>query len=154
MAFIKSDNSMDTRRKLTYYVHPDDYTGDKMLCEKLSSLEKSEKSRLLRAATIAGFALFMQDERLPYLLTELLDENTTMIEIMQIIGSIKPEAASSIASDRQDVTQALLQAILAQLGGLNSGSSSVVDSSKQQLQHDEIEEETRRNAQNMFNIPK
>lgn len=83
---------MDTRRKLTYYIHPEDFKGDKLLCDKLSSLEKSEKSCLLRAATIAGFALFRQDERIPHLLTALLDENTTMAEIMQVISSVKPDA--------------------------------------------------------------
>lgn len=141
---------MDKRRKLTYYVHPEDYKGDRLLCEKLGSLEKSEKSRLLRAATIAGYALFMQDERIPHLLTELLDENTTMAEIMQVISSVKPEVAGTI--DRQEVTHSLLQAVLAQISGMKVGAP---DNAKLE-EADETDAEaaeTLRNAQSMFRLP-
>lgn len=142
---------MDKRRKLTYYVHPEDYKGDRLLCEKLGSLEKSEKSRLLRAATIAGYALFMQDERIPYLLTELLDENTTMAEIMQVISSVKPDALSG--NQHQEATHALLEAIFAQMSGIKSG---MPDNSIEQATEPMVDPEaaeTLRNAQSMFRLP-
>lgn len=142
---------MDKRRKLTYYVHPEDYKGDRLLCEKLGSLEKSEKSRLLRAATIAGYALFMQDERIPYLLTELLDENTTMAEIMQVISSVKPDALSG--NQHQEATHALLEAILSQISGMKTGMpSNGVEEPAEPIADPEAEE-TLRNAQNMFRLP-
>lgn len=142
---------MDKRRKLTYYVHPEDYKGDRLLCEKLGSLEKSEKSRLLRAATIAGFAMFMQDERIPYLLTELLDENTTMAEIMQVISSVKPDTLGG--NQRQEATHALLEAILSQISGMKTGMpSNGVEEPAEPIADPEAEE-TLRNAQNMFRLP-
>ena len=142
---------MDKRRKLTYYVHPEDYKGDRLLCEKLGSLEKSEKSRLLRAATIAGYALFMQDERIPYLLTELLDENTTMTEIMQVISSVKPDAWDG--NQRQEATHALLEAILSQISGMKIGiPGNGVEEPAEPIADPEAEE-TLRNAQNMFRLP-
>lgn len=58
----------------------------------------------------------MQDERIPYLLAELLDEKTTMAEIMQVIGSVNPDILGG--TQRQEVTHALLEAILAQISGI------------------------------------
>ncbi len=142
---------MDKRRKLTYYVHPEDYKGDRLLCEKLGSLEKSEKSRLLRAATIAGYALFMQDERIPYLLTELLDENTTMAEIMQVISSVKPDTMGRNQS--QEATHALLEAILSQISGMKSGTLGQTVEQATEPTVDPEAEETLRNAHNMFRLP-
>lgn len=144
---------MDTRRKLTYYIHPEDFKGDKLLSEKLNSLEKSEKSRLLRAATIAGFALFRQDERIPHLLTALLDENTTITEIMQVIGSVKPDALSSGSAERHEVLQTLLESILVHVTNLKSETlvNNTTLSPKSVL--DEDSEVTRRNALSMFHQP-
>lgn len=144
---------MDTRRKLTYYIHPEDYKGDKLLCDKLSSLEKSEKSRLLRAATIAGFALFRQDERIPYLLTALLDENTTMAEIMQVIGSVKPDALSAGSVERHEVLKSLLESIQAHVANLNPQMTAKGSIPSQESETDEDSEETRRNAMSMFHQP-
>jgi hypothetical protein len=144
---------MDTRRKLTYYIHPEDFKGDKLLSEKLSSLEKSEKSRLLRAATIAGFALFRQDERIPHLLTALLDENTTIIEIMQVIGSVKPDAWNSGSAERHEVLQRLLESILDHVKNLKSANIMKDNPSVSKSDIDEDSEETRRNAQSMFYQP-
>lgn len=144
---------MDTRRKLTYYIHPEDFKGDKLLCDKLNSLEKSEKSRLLRAATIAGFALFRQDERIPYLLTALLDENTTMAEIMQVIGSVKPDALSAGAAERHEVLKSLLESIQAHVANLSPQTIAKGSIQSRDSEIDEDSEETRRNAMSMFHQP-
>ncbi|EPJ2775205.1 plasmid partitioning/stability family protein [Klebsiella pneumoniae] len=144
---------MDTRRKLTYYVHPEDSKGDKLLCEKLSSLEKSEKSRLLRAATIAGFALFRQDERIPHLLTALLDENTTMAEIMQVISSVKPDVLGAGSVERHEVVQTLLESILVHVTNLKSEAVVKEAAPPRAPEFDAESEETRRNALNMFHQP-
>ncbi|MEY8772736.1 plasmid partitioning/stability family protein [Erwinia sp. ACCC 02193] len=144
---------MDTRRKLTYYVHPEDFKGDKLLCDKLSSLEKSEKSRLLRAATIAGFALFRQDERIPHLLTALLDENTTMAEIMQVISSVKPDALGASSLERNELMQTLLESILVHVTNLKNEGVTKDSAPPHKPQFDAESEETRRNALNMFHQP-
>lgn len=144
---------MDTRRKLTYYIHPEDYRGDKLLCDKLSSLEKSEKSRLLRAATIAGFALFRQDDRIPFLLTELLDENTTMAEIMQVIGSVKPDVLSAGSAQQHEVLKSLLESIQAHVANLNLPTTAKGSIQSQESDIDKDFEETRRNAMSMFHQP-
>lgn len=141
---------MDTRRKLTYYVHPDDYAGDKLLCDELNSLGKSEKSRLLRAATLAGLALYMQDKRIPYMLSELLSDNTSMDEIYTVISSVKPDVNQEVRSYASIVS--LLEQVLSKL----NGSDSLVNNQQgSQEEHDVIDsdaEETKRNAQSMFNI--
>lgn len=141
---------MDTRRKLTYYVHPDDYVGDKLLCDELNSLGKSEKSRLLRAATLAGLALYMQDKRIPYMLSELLSDNTSMDEIYTVISSVKPDVNQEVRSYASIVS--LLEQVLSKL----NGSDSLVNNQQgSQEEHDVIDsdaEETKRNAQSMFNI--
>jgi len=144
---------MDTRRKLTYYVHPEDSKGDKLLCEKLSSLEKSEKSRLLRAATIAGFALFRQDERIPHLLTALLDENTTMAEIMQVISSVQPDAFNTASAERHEAIHRMLESILVHVTSLKP--ETLINSNTQPPESmiDADSEETRRNAMSMFHQP-
>lgn len=144
---------MDTRRKLTYYIHPDDFKGDKLLCDKLSSLEKSEKSRLLRAATIAGFALFRQDERIPYLLTALLDESTTMAEIMQVISSVKPDALGAGSVERHEVVQTLLESILVHVTNLKTEAIVKDSAPSSKSEVDKDSEETRRNALSMFHQP-
>ncbi|MCG7391157.1 plasmid partitioning/stability family protein [Pantoea sp. ACRSB] len=144
---------MDTRRKLTYYIHPEDFKGDKLLCDKLSSLEKSEKSRLLRAATIAGFALFRQDERIPHLLTALLDENTTMAEIIQVISSVKPDALGAGSVERHEVVQTLLESILVHVANLKSEAVVKDAAPPRAPEFDAESEETRRNALNMFHQP-
>ena len=144
---------MDTRRKLTYYIHPEDFKGDKLLCDKLSSLEKSEKSRLLRAATIAGFALFRQDERIPHLLTALLDENTTMAEIMQVIGSVKPDALGAGSVERHELMQTLLESILVHVTNLKNDGIIKDAAPPSEPEFDAESEETRRNALNMFHQP-
>ncbi|GLR07916.1 hypothetical protein COO59_19860 [Mixta theicola] len=144
---------MDTRRKLTYYVHPEDFKGDKLLCDKLSSLEKSEKSRLLRAATIAGFALFRQDERIPHLLTALLDENTTMAEIMQVISSVKPDALGTGSVERHELMQTLLESILLHVKNLKNEGLVKDAAPPYEPEYDAESEETRRNALNMFHQP-
>lgn len=58
----------------------------------------------------------MQDERIPCLLAELLDEKTTMAEIMQVIGSVNPDILAG--TQRQEATHALQEAILAQKSGI------------------------------------
>ena len=141
---------MDTRRKLTYYVHPEDYAGDKLLCDELNSLGKSEKSRLLRAATLAGLALYKQDKRIPYMLSELLSDDTTMDEISKVISSVKPDMNQDVISSSPIVL--LLEQVLDKLNGTDSITSNQKDS--QEVHHvvDVEAEETKRNAQSMFNI--
>lgn len=141
---------MDTRRKLTYYVHPDDYAGDKLLCDELNSLGKSEKSRLLRAATLAGFALYMQDKRIPYMLSELLSDNTSMDEIYTVISSVKPDVNHEVRSHASIVT--LLEQVLSKLNGSDSLVNNEHGSQEEHNVIDSDAEETKRNAQSMFNI--
>lgn len=58
----------------------------------------------------------MQDERITYLLAELLGEKTNMAEIMQVIGSVNPDILGG--TQRQEATHALLEVILAQISGI------------------------------------
>lgn len=141
---------MDTRRKLTYYVHPEDYAGDKLLCDELNSLGKSEKSRLLRAATLAGLALYKQDKRIPYMLSELLSDNTSMDEINKVISSVKPDVSQDFLSSSTIIS--LLEQVLDRINSSDSVKSNQKDSHIEHHIVDVDAEETKRNAQSMFNI--
>lgn len=136
---------MDNRRKISYYLNPEIHRGDRVVCDKLDAYSKSEKSRLLRAATLTGFAFLLQEPRIPYMIAELLDENTTIDEIMQVINSVLPSGLVCTST-----TQAMFESMIRQMSTNSDVGNS--DNKKQAPQIDIDEEATRRNAKNMFNF--
>lgn len=72
---------MDTRRKILFYINPESNQADKYVCDRLDNIPQGDRGRMNRAALLSGYTLQRIDSRLPYLLAELLTENTTTEEI-------------------------------------------------------------------------
>lgn len=89
---------MDTRRKIQFYLNPETHEADNYANVVLDQTPQGERGRLMRAAMIGGFALQKLDPRLPFLLTELLNSNTSREEVMQLIRTIVLMPDSSIVS--------------------------------------------------------
>ena len=81
---------MDNRRKILYYLSPDKLESDKYVCDQLDSIPKGDRGRILRAATLAGFALQKIEGRIPFLLSELLNDSTSKEEIVQLLKVVLP----------------------------------------------------------------
>jgi hypothetical protein len=81
---------MDNRRKIQFYLSPDKIEADKYVCDQLESIPQGDRGRVLRAVTLAGFALQKIEGRIPFLLSELLNENTTREEVIQILKVVLP----------------------------------------------------------------
>ncbi|EPZ8357845.1 plasmid partitioning/stability family protein [Enterobacter hormaechei] len=121
---------MDARRKIMFYLNPETNIADSIVNETLDSIPQGERGRLNRAALIAGIALYRQDARIPFLISELLNKDTQFNDIVQLLKSVYPlemaklmastqtdkdKATSSTAAeqhDEQDTTKANAQSLL------------------------------------------
>lgn len=81
---------MDNRRKILFYLSPDKIEADKYVCDQLDSIPQGDRGRIQRAAMLAGFALQKIDGRIPFLLSELLNGNTSREEVIQILKVVLP----------------------------------------------------------------
>lgn len=86
-----SDNDMDTRRKIQFYINPKSSLGEAYADSHTDETPQGERGRLWKAAMLSGFALERIDPRLPFLLSELLSENTTAEEVLQVIRAVSPK---------------------------------------------------------------
>lgn len=122
---------MDTRRKITFYLNPETNEADRYVCQKTDETPQGERGRLWRAALLTGFAFGKQDERLPYLFSELLNSGTSFDDLLQLLRAVYPREVD-----------ALLQ------GESRGGSESTFPSKPSTTAADD--EETRNNAKKMF----
>ena len=81
---------MDARRKIMFYLNPETNIADSIVNETLDSIPQGERGRLNRAALIAGIALYRQDARIPFLISELLNKDTQFADIVQLLKSVYP----------------------------------------------------------------
>lgn len=125
---------MDTRRKITFYLNPETNEADRYVCQKTDETPQGERGRLWRAALLTGFAFGKQDERLPYLFSELLNSGTSFDDLLQLLRAIYPREVD-----------ALLQ------GESRGGSENTPPSKPSATAADD--EETRNNARQMFGGP-
>ncbi len=82
---------MDARRRILFNLTPESSRADSYVCDEIEKVPQGERGKLFRATMLAGFALRKQDARLPNLLAELLDENTTFDDIINILRVIYPQ---------------------------------------------------------------
>lgn len=90
-----SDNVMDTRRKIQFYINPKSSLGEAYADSHTDQTPQGERGRLWKAAMLSGFALERIDPRLPFLLSELLSENTTAEEVIQVIRAVCPKSITA-----------------------------------------------------------
>ncbi|EDS6807032.1 plasmid stability protein [Salmonella enterica subsp. enterica serovar Legon] len=122
---------MDTRRKITFYLNPETNEADRFACKKTDETPQGERGRLWRAALLTGFAFGKQDERLPYLFSELLNKNTSFEDLIQLLRAVYPREMDDLLKVRGDAA--------------TGNSSEPVDDVKS------TEDETRDNAKGLFN---
>lgn len=122
-----------------FYLNPESSAADRFVCGKIDAMPQGERGRSWRAALLTGFALGKQDERIPYLISELLDENTTFDDILQLMKAIFPREMDNFQQDRQqDVSPG--QQIKSQQAPIHRES--------------DPKAETRANARGMFGVKK
>ncbi|HBE9154501.1 MULTISPECIES: plasmid partitioning/stability family protein [Serratia] len=87
---------MDTRRKITFYLNPETNEADRFVCQKTDETPQGDRGRLWRAALLTGFAFGKQDERLPYLFSELLNNNTSFDDLLQLLKTVYPRETEAL----------------------------------------------------------
>lgn len=122
---------MDTRRKITFYLNPETNEADRYVCQKTDESPQGERGRLWRAALLTGFAFGKQDERLPYLFSELLNSGTSFDDLLQLLRAVYPREVDALLH-----------------GESRGGSESTLPSKPSATAADD--EETRNNAKKMF----
>ena len=91
---------MDTRRKITFYLNPETNEADRFVCRKTDETPRGERGALWRAALLTGFAFGKQDERLPFLFSELLNGDTSFDDLMQLLKAVYPREVEAFLQDR------------------------------------------------------
>lgn len=124
---------MDTRRKITFYLNPETNEADRYVCQKTDDTPQGERGRLWRAALLTGFAFGKQDDRLPFLFSELLNRDTSFDDLLQLLKAVYPQE-----------TEALLQ------GRTREVVSATVQSPEHKSAPLSSDDETRNNAQSLF----
>ncbi|WP_149543328.1 plasmid partitioning/stability family protein [Serratia marcescens] len=87
---------MDTRRKIMFYLNPETNEADRFVCQKTDETPQGERGRLWRAALLTGFAFGKQDERLPYLFSELLNDGTSFDDLLQLLRAVYPREVDAL----------------------------------------------------------
>lgn len=95
---------MDARRRILFNLTPESSKADSYVCDEIEKVPQGERGKLFRATMLAGFALRKQDTRLPNLLAELLDENTTFDDIINILRVIYPQQIKTMM-DKGELSQ-------------------------------------------------
>lgn len=97
-------------RKISFYLKPAHSRADQLADEMLDALPAKARGNASRAAMLAGMALMRQDPRLPHLIAELFDDNTTISQIRHLISSIFPDDnTAAVIALRQLCTQEPIQ---------------------------------------------
>lgn len=124
---------MDTRRKITFYLNPENNEADRFVCQQTDDTPQGERGRLWRAALLTGFAFGKQDPRLPFLFSELLNRDTSFDDLLQLLKTVYPRETEALLQGQKKMPLRASEPVPA------PGSS---------------EEETRANARGLFDGPK
>ena len=116
-------------RRCSFELFPDERTGDKIADELIANEKLKERGRFMRAMLVTGAAFAAIDKRLP------LDD------INKVISSVIPGAFS--------VEKKLLE-LLEKQSGLHTSVDCSTPLTEQSLSRNDGEDQTRRNAENMF----
>ncbi|ELY7546192.1 plasmid partitioning/stability family protein [Cronobacter sakazakii] len=126
-------DKQDTRRKITFYLNPETNAADKYVCDEIDRTPQGERGKLWRSALLAGFALRKQDARLPHMLAELLNEETTFDEVILLMKAVFPEEMDTFGERRPAAPVTTVSKTTAAV-----------------TQKGSAQDETRNNARNMF----
>lgn len=91
-------------RKISFYLKPAHSRADQLADEMLDALPVKARGNACRAAMLAGMALMRQDPRLPHLIAELFDDNTTISQIRHLISSVFPDDTTAVVATLQHLT--------------------------------------------------
>ena len=91
-------------RKISFYLKPAHSRADQLADEMLDALPVKARGNASRAAMLAGMALMRQDPRLPHLIAELFDDNTTISQIRHLISSVFPDDTTSVVAALRQLT--------------------------------------------------
>ncbi|WP_436882805.1 plasmid partitioning/stability family protein [Enterobacter asburiae] len=95
-------------RKISFYLKPTHSRADQLADEMLDALPVKARGNASRAALLAGMALMRQDPRLPHLIAELFDDNTTIDQIRHLISSIFPDDTGAVVAALRQLTSTSL----------------------------------------------
>lgn len=91
-------------RKISFYLKPAHSRADQLADEMLDALPVKARGNACRAAMLAGMALMRQDPRLPHLIAELFDDNTTIDQIRHLISSVFPDDTTAVVAALRQLT--------------------------------------------------
>ncbi len=128
---------MSNLRKISFYLKPDQLPADKVASDIFDSLPTKERGRAMRAALLAGISLMKQEQRIPFLLAELLDAHTSMSDIQLMIQSVMPDALHNKSE------------IMAEMLNIIKKTKVITETKSSENNHSNAEE-TRKNANTMF----
>lgn len=132
--------------KKTVLLYPEEKAGDRIALDFINEGMLKERGRIMRAMLLTGAAMMQANKKLPFMIAELFDENTTFTDIQRVIRSAIPEASA--------VDDDVLRDVLSRLGAMpaatheDKGSASVPASEPTQEERNTAE--ARRNAKNLF----
>ncbi len=129
---VEDMDKPDTRRKILFYLNPESSPAERFVCDEIDRMPQGERGKAWRSACLAGFALRKQDSRLPNMLAELLNENTTFEEMILVMQAVFPEEMKTFGTRRP-----------AQGVSLSDRITASIDSAP-------VTEQTRDNAKNLF----
>lgn len=142
---------MSDLKKIQFNLYPDEYEGDRVTLDAISDIRQKERGRAYRAFLLAGATLYKLDRRLPYLLAELLNDDTSLRDVQSVMSSVLP------GSFNHDLSG--LNELLSNLGAVKAGepaakpegeSAEIPQKDDTLSEKNDHMEETRQNAMKMF----
>jgi len=137
--------------KKTVLLYPDEKAGDRVALDFINEGMLKERGRIMRAMLLTGAAMMQANKKLPFMIAELFDENTTFADIQRVISSAIPEAFAPDDAMLRDVLSRLNAAPA--MPPAEGGSSPVADSARAASEPTPEERnaaEARRNASHLF----
>lgn len=132
--------------KKTVLLYPEEKAGDKVALDFINEGMLKERGRIMRAMLLTGAAMMQANKKLPFMIAELFDENTTFADIQRVIRSAIPEA--SAVDD--DILRNVLSRLSAMPAATNEDKGSVSVPESEPTQEERNTAEARRNAKNLF----
>lgn len=137
--------------KKTVLLYPDEKAGDRVALEFINEGMLKERGRIMRAMLLTGAALMQVNNKLPFMIAELFDENTTFTDIQRVISSAIPDAYALDDAMMRDVIARLNLVPAATPGEAGSVSvAEVTPAAGEPTLKERNEAESRRNADDMF----
>lgn len=131
--------------KKTVLLYPDEKAGDRVALGFINEGMLKERGRIMRAMLLTGAAMMHANKKLPFMIAELFDENTSFTDIQRVIRSAIPEAFATDDAMIRDVLSRLNSAPI-----VPPGDGASAPAASEPTQENSNAAEARRNASNMF----